>query len=588
MILTLALTFAVLVQDGAPRKEPETRLRAFVVDVDGTLLVEGWRVTAHRNAQRDVAGGKTNALVDSATGVALFVDLPPGKYTVVAHGPLGVNAGGRNVELVGGAAADIELLYPSVDPMLQLTVALHGEGPSGARVGSTEGLVVEAVAADGARSTLAPRHKDAEVWCCNPRGTGPWRVLASSDCHSEVAVEGVRRGQITDVALVGNCALEITAVDAASGAPVERFDVEELGPGASSAVARVLTRATTPAEAPSAARFEGLVPGWNELVIRAPGFAPRLVVLMDSFAPLTTAELRIELVREFLVRGRVLDSDGSPLSGIAVSATRGREGLPPQAGAAPQFRRYGRVLGGGPDRSVISDAEGWFTFEGLWQTEHTFLADFGMGCTSKAIVSLPLPSPEPVGAAPGGASGLDRTESPRGVIVGAVDGTSVLELRCPPRAEIEVVIDRPRGTLGAYELWVERGDDPALRSAFELLAARDARVQIAADGSLVVKRYDAGGPRPVAPRAPKSGPRRPRGSEVPLEVDADGRLTATFLVLPGELVLHVAARAPGSEVGAAGGEVSQGGASGGLLKVESRTVEATLGAPVRVHLDLRE
>jgi hypothetical protein len=587
MILTLALTFAVLVQDGAPRKEPETRLRAFVVDVDGKLLVEGWRVTAHRNGPRDVAGGSPNALVDSATGVALFLDLPPGRYTVVAHGPLGVNAGGRNVELALGASADIELLYPSVDPMLQLTVALRGEGPSGAKVGSTEGLVVEAIAADGARSTLAPRHKDADVWCCNPRGTGPWRVLASSDCHSEVAVEGVRRGQITDVVLVGNCALEITAVDAASGAPVERFDVEELGPGASSAVARVLTRATTPAEAPSVARFEGLVPGWNELVVRAPGFAPRLVVLMDSFAPLTTAEMRIELVREFVVRGRVLDSDGSPLSGIAVSATRGRDGLLPQAGAA-QFRRYGRVLGGGPDRSVISDAEGWFTFEGLWQTEHTFLADFGMGCTSKAIVSLPLPSPEPVGAAPGGASGLDRTESPRGVIVGAADGTSVLELRCPPRAEIEVVIDRPRGTLGAYALWVERGDDPALRSAFELLAARDARVQIAADGSLVVKRYDAGGPRPVAPRAPKSGPRRPSGSEVPLEVGADGRLSASFLVLPGELVLHVAARAPGPAVQVSGDRGSQGETSGALLKVERRTVEATLGAPVRVHFDLRE
>jgi hypothetical protein len=75
---------------------------------------------------------------------------------------------------------------------------------------------------------------------------------------------------------------------------------------------------------------------------------------------------------------------------------------------------------------------------------------------------------------------------------------------------------------------------------------------------------------------------------VPLEVRAGGRLDSSFLVLPGELVLQVAARVPGSAVPAAGGQRSQSGTSSHPLFVESRAFEATLGAPVRVDFDLRE
>jgi hypothetical protein len=76
MILAFALTLTALAQDGAPPHAVEAQLRAFVVDIDGALLVDGWHVSAQR-AERDFRS-RTTAPIDRASGVASFVGLEPG------------------------------------------------------------------------------------------------------------------------------------------------------------------------------------------------------------------------------------------------------------------------------------------------------------------------------------------------------------------------------------------------------------------------------------------------------------------------------------------------------------------------------
>jgi hypothetical protein len=221
--------------------------------------------------------------------------------------------------------------------------------------------------------------------------------------------------------------------------------------------------------------------------------------------------------------------------------------------------------------TIASDAQGRFAFEGLWRAEYTFQADFGLGATTAQNVALP--DPERSTFAP-----YDQQSAEP-----AADALTMLALRCPPRARVDVEIVAPPGDLDALELWVARPDVVALQRGAQLLALRNPQVQLRSDGSLVVSRYrSAVRARSLAPQAQSAPSTRAIGSRVPLEVGSDGRVRASILVPPGELLLQVQSGAP-TPAGVVATPAPP--TPGPPFPRQTRSIEASLAAPLRVLIE---
>jgi hypothetical protein len=126
-----------------------------IVDADGGLLIEGWKVTA-LPVQFDRSLGitsfsSTSVTVDPESGSFRLENLLPCEYSIVARHGRTLETKPVHVPTLAGQTSEVELLYAGTAPSAMLQVIVQFDGPQSA--GPAEGSLC-AIARDGARVAL--------------------------------------------------------------------------------------------------------------------------------------------------------------------------------------------------------------------------------------------------------------------------------------------------------------------------------------------------------------------------------------------------------------------------------------------------
>jgi hypothetical protein len=381
---------------GTTTLEPEAILVGHILDARGNLQVEGWTVSAWHNWNSGLGGRSTTSarsVVDPATGQFRIEGLPPGALRVDA-GKGSTRIESVNVTTKKGEETFVELRYVGPDPAQRLVI---GIGTRPFYPFRPEPGTVHAIAADGTRHALTPAPQRANDWHLVGIAPGTYRVEIRDPRFVDWTNEAVRTGESVSARLVGSAALRIAVVDGSTGAPVEGYslDVGYRGVNFSPNVFRVRERAEP---LPVGGVFAGIVPGDLTLEVQAEGW-PLVRAAVDALAPGETRDVTVSLARGVALRGRVVDSAGRPIAGVAVQVTRGEHPGHDRAGAGESMTsgfRDGKsfVLRiGYRDDATTTAEDGSFTFDGLGSGTHALLALRGPWNDTTTTVELPRTEP---------------------------------------------------------------------------------------------------------------------------------------------------------------------------------------------------
>ena len=365
---------------GTVTLEPEAILVGHIVDAAGNLQVEGWNVSATLDASGRTArlGGRDSvmarAAIDPTTGQFRIEGLPPGALRVSANSG-STRIEGTTVTTKKGEETFLELRYSGPDPRRRLVATLRSRPFLGV---APDPGTVHAIAADGTRHAMERAPGRASDWHVPDVEPGEYRIEVRDPRFVPASQAGVRTGVTASVGLVGSAALRLTVVDGDTGAPVEDYhlDVAYRSPGMSTNVVRVRERSLP---MPLEGSYPGLLPGDLTLSVEAEGW-PTARVNVDALAPDETRVVQVTLVRAVALRGRVVDTQGRPLSGIAVQVTRGAYPGHDRLGAGEAFSaanvdgKQVRVRIGYRDDATTTAEDGSFVFEGLGPETHAVLA----------------------------------------------------------------------------------------------------------------------------------------------------------------------------------------------------------------------
>lgn len=377
-------------------------IRARIVDSAGVVLNQGWHVHAEGGTAAESDPGRratrVNAVVEP-TGWATLEGVPPGSVILTAYSRIANWIDGPTVSVRAGETVEAEILYTGPDNLRRIVVLPFSRPFHVFSGGVTEitlsgpGIAPRA-ATKVARSSQSFSFEDLEpgsysVQIDDPRFL-PWRA------------DGVEPGSSVDAKLKGSAAVILTVVDAATGANVERYEIDVRFDGAQfgPSTFRVLEKS---AEPPAGGLFDGLVPFDQTLIVRADGYAP-YEAAAPALAANETRALAVRLTRGVTVSGVVrARGSGAPHADVAV-ALRRQEKTP---GA---FRS--RSADDPAARSTRTDAAGRFAFDlvgdGAWIVEGT--------------ASPTLSAQRDVTVANGAASEATIEFPPSGVLVGRLIG----------------------------------------------------------------------------------------------------------------------------------------------------------------------
>ncbi|MEZ6017086.1 MAG: carboxypeptidase regulatory-like domain-containing protein [Planctomycetota bacterium] len=375
--------------------EREGVLVGYIVDGQGALLVEGWRVSAFSNwgagaGDRSTLGA--HSTVDPDTGAFRIEGLPPGKLRVSASSG-SVRIPDTSVTTKPGEETSVELRYTGPDPRRKLVVSISTRPFYPFR---PDAGTVHAIAADGTRTALVQEPGRANDWYVPDIAPGTYRVEIRDPRFVDWTQE-VRPGQAAQARLEGNAALRVSVVDDATGAVVPSFalDVAYRDVNFSPSVFRVRE---ADASAPPGDLYRGIVPGDLTIEVLADGW-PKATVAVDALAPHETRDVEVRLMGATSLRGRVVDASGAPLAGVEVEVTRGD--VPGHSSESGGVRSMSGSFAGkaGPikipprDAVAVTAADGTFTFEGLGAGPHTLFAPLGLFAAASAHADLPTVAP---------------------------------------------------------------------------------------------------------------------------------------------------------------------------------------------------
>ncbi len=340
-----------------------------IVDSEGVLLAEGWRVMANLESFAEHHRGvlTKHVSVDSELGQFRIQDLPAGRVQLTAMSLAGEKLEAVYVNTTAGEETWIELVHKGADvrDSILLEFTAHPFQIDGKWLAESEMRAIDA------RGKSWPITSDHTGWSASDLAPGQYTVRVDSPWFLPWRADKVKIGTKLRVHLVGRGALALWVLDP-TGQSLAAYSVS-LRPKGSTGVT-VVRRADQ--EPPPSGLHGGLVPGEYELIIKAPGFLPYAQgdVRIQAEDPLDIA-VRMEPVIPF--DGRVLDAAGRPATGVLVQATPGAQaghngpwpsGMPVYSDVngkldAFELPRY--------QDEDTTDEDGYFRLKGVGQGPHT-------------------------------------------------------------------------------------------------------------------------------------------------------------------------------------------------------------------------
>ena len=376
--------------------EPAAILTGYIVDGDGALLVDGWRVSAWHSWNSRIGGRSSqgeHTTVDPETGRFRIDGLPPGELRVTAQ------RGSTHIpeaKIVTKVGEDTELVLryegPDVNRRLVVTVFSRPFYPFEPAPGT-----VHAVGGDGTKHPLVPAPGRANDWHVLDLEPGPYRIEFTDPRFEDFTIEELRTGGTGRAMLKGSAALRVAVVDGDTGDPVTDYalDVGFTNVNFSPSTFRVREADTA---LPLGGLYHGIVPGNVELTVMAEGW-PDARAEVVGLEPGETRDVEVRLTRGLTLEGRVVGAEGQPLADVEVQLTRGK--FPghddPDRGSSVSHTHVDgvpmRVEIAYRDAAARTDETGTFRFEGLAQDEYSLLAVRGPAVDSHAIVTIPATDP---------------------------------------------------------------------------------------------------------------------------------------------------------------------------------------------------
>jgi hypothetical protein len=341
-----------------------------IVDPEGGLLIDGWRVMAFPDKVDRAHTGNSfsgrQVQVDPESGSFCIEGLPPGEFRVTAHRGRTQTTNPVRVTTVAGSVAQVELLFSGPPESTLLQVLLQTGAPTSA--GPAEGTVW-AIAPDGTRTALQRVPEEPRRWSVAAQQDGPYRIVVEDPTFQPAEVEGVVPGAPARLSLTGTAKLMLMVVDPTTGAELDVYGL--------AVRYRPDDEARKPYEVfPPSARFARphgpihLVPGDIELVVWSHD-RPQVFVPLGALPAGHARPARVELGLGLSLRGRVVDSAGAPVPGAVVELTQGtRHGHDLATGVAIVQRSSqggemtSRVI---PrrDHRLVTDGAGSFGVDGI-------------------------------------------------------------------------------------------------------------------------------------------------------------------------------------------------------------------------------
>jgi hypothetical protein len=400
-------------------------IRGVLVDAAGQPCRGGWRVSANSAAgyrdERMPVGASTTP--DALSGEFRLGDLAPGMWKLSASTALASNVEGPKVEVLAGQESEARLVYsgPALDRTILVRVQTqpyHGFAAPKVEVQLLRGSEpIPAASADPRQASSQQRFENLEP--------GSYSARVEHPAYLPWREDGIQPGSLVTARLKGNSRVQLKVLDDASGEALSRYELRTRFEKASFSPNEFeLLKAD--AVPPADGLFEGLVPGDQTLLVRAPGYATCEVPL-GVVEPSSSAVHVARVQRGVTLRVRVLRADGeTPVEGAHVRLESA-------------YMRSGSIMQTDKAPSTTSDAQGWAQLESVARGEYTLHAL--LAPLLRAEVVVVLNSTDPVQQS-------ELRLPPYGSLSGVIEGAD-------PQALAKAGVELWPAGMQEMELWTE-------------------------------------------------------------------------------------------------------------------------------------
>ena len=335
-----------------------------VLRPDGAPASGRWRVRADSShAPQGPGADETRAYAnaDPDTGAFRLAGLPSGMVQLRGYARIANWVDGPSVMVEAGRETTVDFVYSGSDNSSRITIVtfcrpfhVFNEPPKGG-ITCSDGA--------GGEWSAEKIEGSSQSWKVDDLLPGSYTIRIESERHDPWSRAGVRPGQSIDAHLVGNAAVALTVVDAASGEAVTAYDLKLRFEQARFSP-NVFQLREAQHDLPPGGLFDGLIPHPTTLIVEAEGYGPCEVEL-GELAPNETRAARAELRPGGRLSGVVRYGNGSPAAGVELLLHPHFPGYDPGGVFSGPRGWSARSAFEASKHERTTDARGAFAFEGL-------------------------------------------------------------------------------------------------------------------------------------------------------------------------------------------------------------------------------
>lgn len=323
-----------------------------IVDAEGNLLIEGWRVTVTPSGIDNFrAVGRTRFVPDPVTGIFRVGPLTPGELKLQAVGDHGLNTDTAVIQVQAGEPAHVLLRQASTSALQSIFVkvlpakcsGLGLKGPFARGLGVENRTYMFLVDRNGAvlAEALWLMPKTSGTWWFTGVAPAEYSLELRHPLFEPLRVDGVSPGMMKQIQLVGSAVLEVRVLSP-DGNPVPdcKAEVRYVDGRTTRKTYPLLPSGLTQT---SAQRFQGVVPGRLVLFVTTPK-GQRLREDLGLIIAGETRRVDVPIAPNQPLEVQVIDHEGRPVEGVPLVCALAGEMSKTPGGALPQTDASGRCV----------------------------------------------------------------------------------------------------------------------------------------------------------------------------------------------------------------------------------------------------
>lgn len=343
-----------------------------IVDADGSLEIDRWRVYAESGGERFFYSSRRGGAFrpDSLTGEFRIGPLPPGAAEIFGFHDRGLRTETVKVQVRAEEEPHVILRYAGPRLATSIGIQVDAAEVSGLGLGNKsflsglerEGSHLFLLGSDGAVLAEATSPElFSRVWWFPDVAPGEYTLELRHPYFEPVRVEDAMPGKEYQVKLRGSAQIELH-VQGSDGVDLDEYELKiRYQSGSLPIAAYPLVELGEPL--PLDRLYSGIVPGDVALEIRTGG-GERALVPVGRVEPGERKTVQAQLAAAVPMRVRVVDADGVGVADLEVEAVMGTEqglGMRPQSFRSGGLRTIHAAVAEGLPLPLRTDADGYVT-----------------------------------------------------------------------------------------------------------------------------------------------------------------------------------------------------------------------------------